>query len=83
VRAGDIAQAPHVNVCLLSRGLLRQLYTRIYFSDDRGLSSDPVLGLVPADRRQTLLAQPVAGAPASWELIVRLQGEGETVFFDL
>ena len=79
--AGD--QAPHINVCFLSRGLLRQIYTRIYFEGDAGLAADPLLSLVPEDRRATLLATPVAGEPATWLFVVRLQGENETVFFDL
>jgi protocatechuate 3,4-dioxygenase alpha subunit len=57
-------QAPHINVCVLSRGLLRQLYTRIYFSGDAGQDSDAVLALVPADRRQTVLALPGPDAAA-------------------
>ena len=58
-------QAPHINVCLLSRGLLRQLYTRIYFSGDAGQDSDAVLALVPAERRQTLMAVPGPDADAA------------------
>ena len=83
VRTGTFVQAPHVNVCFLSRGLLRQIYTRIYFDGDAGLAGDPLLGLVPADRRHTLLAHPAADEPGAWEFVIRLQGEGETVFFDL
>ena len=83
VRAGDVEQARHFNVCLLSRGLLRQIYTRIYFQGDPGLAADPILGLVPAERRQTLLAHPTSDTPAMWEFVIRLQGDGETVFFDL
>jgi protocatechuate 3,4-dioxygenase alpha subunit len=41
VRSGAVEQAPHVNVCFLSRGLLRQIYTRIYFEGDAGLTTDP------------------------------------------
>ena len=52
-----IEQAPHINVCLLARGLLRQIYTRIYFKDDPALATDPILALVPADRRSTLFAR--------------------------
>jgi protocatechuate 3,4-dioxygenase, alpha subunit len=83
VRNGSLVQAPHVNVCFLSRGLLRQIYTRIYFDGDAGLSTDPILGLVPSDRHRTLLAHPAADEPGTWEFVIRLQGGGETVFFDL
>jgi protocatechuate 3,4-dioxygenase alpha subunit len=74
-------QASHINVCLFARGLMRQVYTRIYFAGDPALESDAVLALVPEDRRQTLLAR--RGEPADWAFDVRLQGDGETVFFDL
>jgi protocatechuate 3,4-dioxygenase alpha subunit len=75
-------QAPHVTVCLFMRGLLRHLVTRVYFAGDPGLERDAILALVPADRRATLLAQPAADG-VTWELVVRLQGERETVFFDV
>jgi protocatechuate 3,4-dioxygenase alpha subunit len=82
-RSGAVEQAPHVNVCFLSRGLLRQIYTRIYFEGDAGTASDPILGLVPAGRRHTLMAQPVPAEPGTWVFVIRLQGDDETVFFDL
>jgi len=74
-------QASHVNVCLLARGLLRQIYTRIYFAGDPDLQSDAVLALVPEERRATLFAQP--GGTGEWVFDLRLQGDAETVFFDL
>jgi protocatechuate 3,4-dioxygenase alpha subunit len=83
VRSGAVEQAPHVNVCFLSRGLLRQIYTRIYFEGDPALTNDPVLGLVPVERRHTLLAHRAAGEPGTWDFVIRLQGHEETVFFDL
>jgi protocatechuate 3,4-dioxygenase alpha subunit len=83
VRVNDTEQAPHINVCLLARGLLRQIYTRIYFTGDPGLAIDPILTLVPAERRSTLLAGPSASEPGLWEFVIRLQGGEETVFFDL
>ena len=64
------------------RGLLRHLYTRVYFDDDPALDRDPILSLVPAERRPTLLAH-CAGDGATWDFVVRLQGDHETVFFDL
>lgn len=78
-----VLQAPHVNVCLLARGLLRQLHTRVYFAGDPALDQDPVLALVPADRRNTLLAHPDSERPGRWVFDVRLQGARETVFFDV
>lgn len=73
----------HINVCLFARGLLRHLHTRIYFDGDPGLASDPVLALVPEDRRATLLARRDAASPERWRFDLRLQGADETVFFDL
>lgn len=80
--ATEPRQAPHINVCLFARGLLRHLHTRIYFAGDPELSADPVLALVPEDRRHTLLATPDEAAPGRWRFHVRLQGPEETVFFD-
>jgi protocatechuate 3,4-dioxygenase alpha subunit len=76
-------QAAHVNVCLFARGLLRQLYTRVYFAGDPDLDTDPLFAVVPPERRATLLATPAAGASGSWDWDIRLQGAHETVFFDL
>ena len=73
-------QAPHINVCFFSRGLLRQVFTRIYFEGDAGLDSDPSLSLVPEARRATLVAR---RDNAAWQFDLRLQGANETVFFDL
>jgi protocatechuate 3,4-dioxygenase alpha subunit len=77
-------QAPHIVLAVFARGMLRHLYTRIYFADEAGNSSDPVLALVPADRRATLIAVREAGnGNAVYRLDLRLQGDGETVFFDV
>ena len=76
--AGAI-QAPHINVSLFARGMLNRVVTRIYFADEQELNAaDPVLATVPAERRGTLLAEPVEGG---YRFDIRLQGEGETVFF--
>jgi protocatechuate 3,4-dioxygenase alpha subunit len=80
--ADDGDQAGHFTVCLFMRGLLRHLYTRIYFAGDPALETDQLLGLVPEARRHTLLAHPCADG-TTWEFTVRLQGDGETAFFDL
>ena len=72
-------QAPHLNVTVFARGLLRQLVTRIYFPDEpEANASDPVLNLVDPGRRETLIAK-TCGSVLHFD--VRLQGEGETVFF--
>jgi protocatechuate 3,4-dioxygenase alpha subunit len=76
-------EASHINVCLFMRGMLRHLYTRMYFVDDETLKEDATLALVPADRRETLIARPASDLPGAWLFDVRLQGERETVFFDL
>jgi protocatechuate 3,4-dioxygenase, alpha subunit len=76
-------QAPHINVIVFARGLLKHLHTRVYFAGEPANVEDPVLALVPEERRATLLAQPVEGAPAAWHFPIRLQGDGETVFFDV
>ena len=75
-------QASHINVSVFARGLLARLCTRAYFADDPMLGEDPVLRLVAADRRRTLIAQWNA-ASGYWSFEIRLQGEGETVFFDV
>ncbi|KRE21388.1 protocatechuate 3,4-dioxygenase subunit alpha [Bosea sp. Root483D1] len=74
-------QAPHLTVSVFARGLLIRLATRIYFDDEPGNAQDPVLALVPAERRSTLIAR--RGTDGVFRFDIRLQGEGETVFFDV
>jgi len=76
-------QAPHLTVAVFARGMLKQLYTRLYFAEDPANEGDPVLSLVPRDRRDTLMAKPDSAHPGHWRFDVRLQGEQETVFFDV
>jgi protocatechuate 3,4-dioxygenase alpha subunit len=81
---GGKPQAPHIVVCIFSRGMLRQVYTRLYFSDEAGNGADPFLALVPADRRETLIAHKVPGGGTPvYRFDIRVQGENETVFFDI
>lgn len=77
---GNSLQAPHIAVGVLGRGLLKRLVTRLYFAGDASNAEDPILALVPADRRHTLLAELDGGA---WRFDIRLQGDAETVFFDI
>jgi protocatechuate 3,4-dioxygenase, alpha subunit len=76
-------QAPHLNVSIFGRGLLKRLSTRVYFSGEPANSDDPVLALVPENRRTTLLAQPDRSSVGGWIFEIRLCGQGETVFFDV
>jgi protocatechuate 3,4-dioxygenase alpha subunit len=77
-------QAPHIAVVLFSRGMLTHVFTRIYFADAAENATDPILALVPADRRDTLIARRAdrSGHP-TYLFDIRLQGDGETVFFDI
>ena len=66
--------APYLDVSVFARGLLNRVVTRIYFA------ADDVPASVPEDRRGTLLAQPDRDG---YRFDIVLQGEGETVFFDV
>ncbi len=76
-------QAPHINVMIFARGLLKQLFTRIYFDGDASNASDPILALVPEHRRGTLIAHPSDADPRVWNFDIRLCADCETVFFDI
>lgn len=80
---GNSLQAPHLNVAVYARGILLQLYTRIYFSGDPANQQDPVLATVPEERRGTLLAQPDPDRAGGWRFDFHLAGPNETVFFDV
>lgn len=82
VRPGRIeAQAPHIEMLVFMRGLLKPVLTRVYFPDeDDANDADPVLTGMPADDRATLVAEP---ADAGLRFDVRLQGDRQTVFFAL
>ncbi len=73
-------QAPHLVVTVFMRGLLKHLATRMYFPDEPANGRDPLLGLVPAARRPTLVAKRKSRGVLEWNIV--LQGRGETVFFD-
>src|SRR5207253_4018822 len=72
-------QAPHIEVLVFSRGLLKQLVTRIYFPDEEAANAaDPVLSSLPPQERETLVARAENGALL---FDIRLQGDGQTTFF--
>jgi protocatechuate 3,4-dioxygenase alpha subunit len=77
-------QAPHINVRVFARGMLIHAYTRLYFSDEAAANqNDPILNLVPAERRHTLIAMlENRGDLPTYCFNIVLQGENETVFFD-
>ena len=74
--------APHLAVVLLMRGLLRHLLTRVYFAGEAANAEDAVLKLVPPERRQTLLAEPIDESASGLIWNIHLQGERETAFFE-
>jgi protocatechuate 3,4-dioxygenase alpha subunit len=74
-------QAPHIAIWVVARGINIGLQTRIYF-DDEDNSSDPVLSRIEHKHRiETLLAKKTEDGKYRFD--IRLQGEGETVFFDM
>jgi protocatechuate 3,4-dioxygenase alpha subunit len=81
---GEGLQAPHINVTIFARGLLKHLVTRMYFPDEPLNARDPVLALVPAERRSTLLARAIETAGERvFRFDIVLQGEHETVFLGI
>ncbi len=71
-------QAPHLNLCISARGLLRALQTRVYFPGETVNGDDPLLASLSPDVSATLIAN--QDGPASFRFDIRLQGEGETAF---
>jgi len=82
---GNALQAPHIAMCVFARGMLSHAYTRVYFSDEADANdADPVLNAVDAARRPTLVAERTeSGGQTVYRFDIRLQGDGETVFFDV
>ncbi|KQQ60532.1 protocatechuate 3,4-dioxygenase subunit alpha [Pseudomonas sp. Leaf129] len=83
--AAGVPMAPHINISLFARGVNIHLHTRLYFSDEAEANAkDPVLNLIeqPA-RRETLVATRCeVDGKLAYRFDMRIQGEGETVFFD-
>lgn len=76
-------QAPHICLTIFARGLLNHVLTRLYFEDERGNATDPILQLVPDERRATLIAtRRDEAAGAEYTLDIFLQGERQTVFLN-
>jgi protocatechuate 3,4-dioxygenase alpha subunit len=87
IKPGSVGNsAPHLNVILFMRGLLSHLYTRIYFDDESQANSiDPLLVTVEHDRLPTLVARRVIlpNQSVGFEFNIHMQGDRETVFFDV
>ncbi len=79
------SMAPHIAFWVVARGINLGLHTRLYFPEDANLhETDPVLNVVPAERRSTLIATSTGdeGKP-EYEFNITIQGDQETVFFDV
>jgi protocatechuate 3,4-dioxygenase alpha subunit len=78
--------APHLSLWIVARGINIGLNTRLYFDDEAEANArDPVLGLIEqVNRRSTLIAKGgMRDGKPIYRFDIRLQGDGETVFFDV
>jgi protocatechuate 3,4-dioxygenase, alpha subunit len=82
---GTEGVATLINIIITMRGLLSHLYTRLYFSDEtKANAQDAVLKSVPKERRKTLIAEKkIVNGQTVYEFNIYLQGDLETVFFDV
>src|SRR5664279_3810154 len=78
---GHKPQAPHILLAVYARGMTQQAMTRIYFENEPANAGDPILALVPPDRRSTLIAKREPDEIVTYRFDVHLQGDRETVFF--
>jgi protocatechuate 3,4-dioxygenase alpha subunit len=77
-------QAPHLSLTIHARGMLNHAQTRLYFEDEPANETDPILALVPAARRATLIARRSEEDDGIvYRLDIVLQGVGETVFLNV
>ncbi|MGF1611339.1 MAG: protocatechuate 3,4-dioxygenase subunit alpha [Kiloniellales bacterium] len=79
------SMAPHISIAIFARGINIHLNSRIYFDDEADANeADPILALVEPARRDTLIARRGArDGQAVYHFDIRLQGDDETVFFDV
>lgn len=87
IKPGSIGeQAPHISIIIFMRGLLSHAYSRIYFSDEtEANANDKLLNSVDMDRQSTLIAQKstLPDDSIGYEFNIFMQGEKETVFYDV
>lgn len=76
-------QAPHISMWIVARGINVGLHTRLYFADETAANAeDPVLTRIEHQHRvPTLLA--ARTEDGLYRFDIRLQGENETIFFDM
>lgn len=85
-RSGHGIMAPHVNFWIAARGINIGLHTRMYFADEaEANAADPVLKLIELEARRATLIAPrtLRGTVPVYTFDIRLQGENETVFFNV
>jgi protocatechuate 3,4-dioxygenase, alpha subunit len=76
-------QAPFIGVIIMMRGSLHHLHTRLYFSDENN-QQDSLLNSIPQDRRNSLIANKLQkNNQVFYEFNIRMQGENETIFFEI
>lgn len=77
--------APHLSLWIVARGINIGLNTRMYFPDATPANeTDPVLNMIDSELRSTLIASLLEGEETpTYRFDIRLQGDGETVFFDI
>jgi protocatechuate 3,4-dioxygenase, alpha subunit len=84
IKPGARDGVPHINLRLFLRGLLIHVVTRIYFSDELENEFDPVLATLEPDRQNTLIASRLEiENSVTYRFDIYMQGELETVFFDV
>jgi protocatechuate 3,4-dioxygenase alpha subunit len=79
---GNTLQAPHIALGMIGPGILRRLVTRVYLGDAPENADDPILALVPEERRSTLIAAREANGSNVYRFDIHLSGPRETVFFE-
>ena len=85
-RHGHTVMAPHASLWIASRGMNIGLSTRIYFGDEEAANAaDPVLNIIDSPPRRATLIAPRSerDGRAVYTFDIHLQGDRETVFFDI
>jgi protocatechuate 3,4-dioxygenase alpha subunit len=81
---GGKDQAPHISLWIVARGINIGLQTRLYFEDEQEANAaDPVLNRIMDVRRRKTLIASRSDDGATYTLDIHLQGDDETVFFDI